>query len=104
VVTSKWIYKIKHAVDGSVEKYKMRSIDRGFSQTDGVLYDETLDPVKPIPFVLPSMIWKLYHIDRFLMSLYFNKSVVDPNLYYYSVGDESMILMTYSESLVVGYK
>jgi hypothetical protein len=54
--------------------------------------------------VLPSMSWKLYQIDRFLMSLDFSKSVVDPNLYYYSVGDESLILMTYSESLVVGYK
>jgi hypothetical protein len=30
VVTSKWIYKIKHAFDGSVEKYKERSIARGF--------------------------------------------------------------------------
>jgi hypothetical protein len=50
------------------------------------------------------MSWKLYQIDRFLMSLDFNKSVVDPNLYYYSVGDESLIFMTYSESLVVGYK
>jgi hypothetical protein len=38
------------------------------------------------------------------MSLGFNKSVADPNLYYYSVGDESPILMTYSEILVVGYK
>jgi hypothetical protein len=43
-------------------------------------------------------------MDGFLTSLGFNKSVVDPNLYYYSVGDESLILMTYSESLVVGYK
>ena len=24
VVTSKWIYKIKHALDGSIEKYKAR--------------------------------------------------------------------------------
>jgi hypothetical protein len=30
VVTSKWIYKIKHAADGSIEKYKTRSIARGF--------------------------------------------------------------------------
>jgi hypothetical protein len=43
-------------------------------------------------------------MNEFLMSLGFNKSVVDPNLYYYSVGDESLILMTYSENLVVGYK
>jgi hypothetical protein len=38
------------------------------------------------------------------MSLDFIKKVVDPNLYYYGVGDESLILMTYSKSLVVGYK
>jgi hypothetical protein len=50
------------------------------------------------------MSWKLHQIDVFLMSLGFSKSVVDPNLYYYIVGDESLILMTYSESRVVGYK
>jgi hypothetical protein len=43
-------------------------------------------------------------MDGFLMSLGFNKSVVDPNLYYYIVSDESLILVTYSGSLVVGYK
>jgi hypothetical protein len=43
-------------------------------------------------------------MDGFLMSLGFNKSVADPNLYYYIVGDESLILVTYSGSLVVGYK
>jgi hypothetical protein len=31
VVTSKWIYKIKHAVDGSIEKHKVRFMARGFS-------------------------------------------------------------------------
>ena len=31
VVTSKWIYKIKNAIDGSVKKFKTRSIDIGFS-------------------------------------------------------------------------
>jgi hypothetical protein len=43
-------------------------------------------------------------MDGFFMSLGFNKSVVDPNLYYYIVGDESLILVTYSRSLVVRYK
>jgi hypothetical protein len=50
LVTSKWIYKFKHAADGSVEKYKTRSIARGFSQIEGVVYDEILDPVNPILF------------------------------------------------------
>jgi hypothetical protein len=31
VVSSKWIYKIKHAADGSFEKYKARFVVQGFS-------------------------------------------------------------------------
>jgi hypothetical protein len=31
VVSSKWIYKIKHAIDGSIDKYKARFVARGFS-------------------------------------------------------------------------
>ena len=31
VVTSNWIYKIKHASDGNIEKYKARFVARGFS-------------------------------------------------------------------------
>ena len=34
VVTSKWIYKIKHAVDGSIEKYKAIFMAHGFSQKE----------------------------------------------------------------------
>ena len=41
VVTSEWIYKIKHAVDGSIEKYKARFVARGFSHKEGIDYEET---------------------------------------------------------------
>ena len=41
VVTSRWLYKLKHAADGSVEKYKARFVARGFSQVEGVDNDET---------------------------------------------------------------
>lgn len=41
MMTSKWIYKIKHATDGSVEKYKTRFVASGFSQKERVDYDET---------------------------------------------------------------
>jgi hypothetical protein len=35
VVTSKWVYKIKHEEDKSADKYKARFIARGFFQMEG---------------------------------------------------------------------
>ena len=31
VVTSRWLYKIKHATDDNIEKFKARFVVRGFS-------------------------------------------------------------------------
>ena len=45
VVTSKWIYKIKHVVDGNIEKFKARFVARGFSQIEILDYDETFTPI-----------------------------------------------------------
>ena len=45
VVSSKWIYKIKHAGDGSIEKYKAIFVARGFSQKEGIYYEETFSLV-----------------------------------------------------------
>jgi hypothetical protein len=45
VVTSKWIYKIKHTVYGSIERHKTRFVARGFSQVEGIDYEETFSLV-----------------------------------------------------------
>jgi hypothetical protein len=41
VVSSKWIYKIKHAADGSVEKFKEIFVSRGFTHKEVIDYEET---------------------------------------------------------------
>jgi hypothetical protein len=45
VVISRCLYKIKHVRDGSIEKLKVRFVVTGFSQKEGVDYEETIVPV-----------------------------------------------------------
>jgi hypothetical protein len=45
MVGSRWIYKVKQVVDGSVEKYKAKFLAQGFSQIEGIYCDETFSPI-----------------------------------------------------------
>ena len=69
MVTSKWIYKIKHAADGSVKKYKARFVARGFSHVEGIDYEETFAPVarytsiRTIIALATYMGWRLHQMD-----------------------------------------
>ena len=69
MVSSKWIYKIKHAADGNIEKYKARFVARGFSQKEGIDYEETFAPVARYTSIrmiisLASILgWKLHQMD-----------------------------------------
>ena len=69
MVSSKWIYKIKHAADGSVENFKAIFVARGFTQKEGIEYEETFAPISrytsiqaiiSLAFVLG---WKLHQMD-----------------------------------------
>jgi len=45
VVDSMWLYKVKHAADGSIEMYKAWFVAIGFFQREGVYYEDTFAPV-----------------------------------------------------------
>jgi hypothetical protein len=68
-MTSKWIYKLKHTADGSIEKHKAIFVARGFSQVEGIHYEETFSPVaqytsiRTIIALATSMGWKLHQMD-----------------------------------------
>jgi hypothetical protein len=84
VVSSKWLYKIKHDVDGSIEKHKARFVARGFSQNEGIDYEETVAPVAIYTSIITiialatKMKCKLHQID---VKITFLNGVIEEEVY-----------------------
>jgi hypothetical protein len=84
VVSSKWLFKIKHVVDGSIEKYKARFFTRDFSQKEGIDYEETFSPVarytsiRTIITLAAKMKWKLHQMD---VKIAFLNGVIEEEVY-----------------------
>jgi hypothetical protein len=160
VVTSRWLYKIKYAADGSIEKHKARFVARGFSQVEEIDYDETFAPVarytsiRSIMAIATEMCWKIHQMDvktaflnglieeevyieqpkgfevfgresylcllkkalyglkqaprawyskmdSYSLQMGFEKSEVDPNLYYIVCGEDTLNLILYVDDLFI---
>ena len=69
VIGSKWVYKAKLKVDGTLERLKARLVAKGFNQVDGLDFSKTFSPVvKPatIRVVLTLATiknWALHQLD-----------------------------------------
>ena len=69
MVGSRWIYKVKHAADRSVEKYKARFVAKGFSQNEGTNYEETFatvvrySSIQTIISLAAKMDWRVHQMD-----------------------------------------
>ena len=45
VVGSKWVFRIKHRPNGSIQKYKVCIVAQGFTQIEGIDYNEMFAPI-----------------------------------------------------------
>ena len=84
VVGSRWIYKVKQATDGSVEKYKARFVAWGFSQIEGIDYEETFAPVarySSIRTILALSLQTGWHIHQMDVKTAFLNGIIEEEVY-----------------------
>jgi len=84
VVGSIWIYKVNKTADESVEKYKARFVARGFSQIEGIDYEETFAPVarySSIQTILALSVQMGWHIHQMDVKTIFLNRVIEEEVY-----------------------
>lgn len=84
VLGSRWIYKIKYVVDGSVDNYKARFVAKGYAQKEGIDYEKTFAPVtqytsiRSIISLAAQMGWEIHQMD---VKVLFLNGVIEEEVY-----------------------
>ena len=80
----KWIFKVKHTSDGTVERFKGRLVAKGYAQEYGIDYEETFAPVARFTSIRTLLAFAVQHemiIHQMDVVTAFLNGTVDEDIY-----------------------
>ena len=96
----KWVFKLKHDVDGRVERFKARLVAKGYAQKYGIDYDEIFSPIvrfSSIRFLLAFAVQRDFLIHQMDVETAFLNGKLDEEIYmqqpegYLKPGEEHLV-------------
>ncbi|XP_060190803.1 uncharacterized mitochondrial protein AtMg00820-like [Lycium barbarum] len=67
----KWVYRIKYKANGDIERFNARLVAKGYSQKEGIDYQEIFSPIVKMKIVRTVLVtspinnWHIHQIDVF---------------------------------------